>query len=139
MVDRPSDLIRRLHRAFNERDADTLRGCLAPDACWHVAGTSPMAGSFRGREQAWAEHFEPLWPSPARVEDRELLEHGEHVIAVGDAVHNFGDGEQRFETVEVFRLADGLVAERWEFVSGQQALDRLLARGCAAALEQDAG
>jgi len=46
--------------------------------------------------------------------------------------HDFGEGEQGWKGVEVFRLADGEVVERREFTSDQAGLDRLFTRGCPA-------
>lgn len=129
------ELVGRLHRAFNQRHRDGFLGCLAADVVWHAAGTSQMSGTYRGRESVWGELMEPLWPSPARIDELHLVEHGEHVVSLAEAVHDFGQGEARFQTVEVMRVAGGLVAERWEFSSRQAELDRLLARGCAAAAE----
>jgi ketosteroid isomerase-like protein len=132
-----AERVRTLHQAFNARDRDGLLACLAADVRWHVPGESPMAGTYAGRDELWTRYLEPLWPSPARVEAEQVIERGEHAVAVGDAVHDFGKGERRFPTLEVFRLDGGLIGERWEFTSGQRELDEMLIRGCAAALEQE--
>lgn len=130
-------VVRSAHEAFNQRDRDAFLARLAEQVVWHVPGDNPMAGTYAGRERLWEGFMEPMWGSPARIEDREVLVNGDHVVATGEAVHNFGDGERRFETVEVLRVDDGHVVERWEFTSGQTELDELLTRGCAAALGQD--
>jgi ketosteroid isomerase-like protein len=127
-----AEVVRGLHGAFNRRDRDALLGCLAEDVAWHVGGDSPLAGTFDGRESLWEDSLEPLWMSPARVEDHAVLEHGEHVVALVEWFHDFGQGEQGWKGVEVFRLAGGRVVERREFVSHQAELDRLFIRGCPA-------
>ncbi len=127
-----AEVVRAVHRAFNDRDRDALLGCLAQDVSWHVAGDEPLAGSYEGRSGLWEGYLEAMWPSPARVEDRDVREQGEYVVAFATAIHNFGEGEQSWETVEVFRLDGGRVVERWEFTSDQAELDRFLTRGCAA-------
>lgn len=126
-------VVRTLHQAFNNRDRDALLGCLAQDVSWHVAGDHPLAGTYEGRSGLWEGFFDPMWPSPARVECNDVREHGEYMVAFETAIHNFGEGERSWETVEVFRLDGGRVVERWEFTSGQAELDRFLTRGCAAA------
>ncbi len=126
------ELVRKLHDAFNQRDREALLGCLSEDVRWHVAGDGPFAGSFEGRDGVWEGVAEPLWESPARLEDRELLEHGEHVVALVEWFHNFGEGERAWKGVEILRLANGLVAERSEVISNQAELDRLFIRGCPA-------
>jgi ketosteroid isomerase-like protein len=128
-------VVRRLHQAFNERERAAMLECLAEGVVWQVAGDHPLAGTYEGRDRLWEDYLEPMWASPARIEDVAVRGHGEYVIAAGYAVHDFGEGEQRFETVEVLRLEDGRVIERSEFTSGQAEVDRLITRGCAAALE----
>lgn len=133
-----AEVVRRLHRAFNDRDRDALLACLAEDACWHVAGENPSSGTHEGRDAIWADVFEPLWPSPAQVDEHDVVVHGDHAVAFGAEVHDFGDGPQTWPTVEVLALRDGRVTERVAFTSGQAELDAFLIRGCAAALEPDA-
>ena len=128
-------VVERLHDAYNRRDRAALLACLANDVVWHVEGDNPSAGVYDGRERVWDAVFEPLWASPARIRDDELLEHGEHVIALQRALHNFGDGERSWQAVEVLRIAANHVAERWEFTSDRASLDALLRRGCAAAID----
>ncbi len=135
--DSSTGLVRRSHQAFNDRDREAFLGSLAEDVVWHVAGEHPLAGTYAGRAALWEGFMDPMWASPARVEDRDVFEHGDHVVAVGDAIHDFGEGQARFATVEVFRVDGGRLAERWEFTSRQAELDRFLTRGCAAAAGLD--
>lgn len=125
-------LVRRLHQAFNDRDRDRMLACVTDDVRWHVPGDHPMAGSYRGRDRLWEDLLQPLWPSPARVEARDVIVHGDHVVALTDEIHDFGGGERAWKTVETFALADGRVTQRWAFTSGQAELDAFLTRGCAA-------
>lgn len=127
-----SDVVRRLHEAFNARDAAGLWDCLAPDVAWHVEGAHPMAGTYAGRDVLWANYLEPLWPAPFSVAADQIVEHGEYVVAVGQQVHNFGDGDHAWQTVEVFRVDGDVVCERHAFTSNQAELDRLLGAGCPA-------
>lgn len=127
-----ADVVGRLHEAFNRRDREALLDCVARDVVWQVAGEGPLAGTFDGRDSLWEGSLEPLWMSPARVEHHAVLEHGEHVVALVEWFHDFGEGEQGWKGVEVFRLAGGQVVERREFTSRQTELDRLFARGCPA-------
>ena len=124
-----------LHEAYNRRDRDALLALLADDVVWNVPGTSDMAGSFAGREKVWRRVFAPMWPTPARVYARDVVEHEDQVVALVEWRHNFGDGEQGWTGVEVLRLVDGLIVERHEHMSRQAELDRLFERGCAAVAE----
>lgn len=124
-------VVRALHDAFNDRDEERFLGCLAEDVVWQVEGDHPLAGVYEGRDRVWEEYFGPLWASPARYGDGSILAHGDHVVSLTEALHNFGEGERAWKTVEVFRVADGAVTERWARTSAQEELDAFLTRGCA--------
>lgn len=123
-----SNVLSRLHRAFNERDAEAARGLLAEDVVWHVPGRHPMAGTMTGRDQVWERYLAPIWDSPARVEDHAGLHHPahDHVAVLHEVVHDFGDGERRLRGLEVARVRGGQVAERWEFEQDQEQVDALI-------------
>lgn len=130
-----AQVVRALHDAFNDRDEERFLGLLAEDVTWHVEGDHPMAGAYTGRDGAWDGYFGPMWASPARYGDGQVLSHGEHAVALTEMFHNFGQGERGWKTVEVLRIADGKVVERWASTSGQGELDTFLTRGCEAAAE----
>lgn len=128
-------IVSRLHEAYNRRDRDALLALLTDDVVWHVPGTSSNAGTFVGHDGIWKGVFGPMWPTPARVVARDVVEHEDQLVALVEWRHNFGDGEQAWTGVEVLRLVDGLVAERHEHMSRQAELDVLFERGCAAVQE----
>lgn len=128
-------IVRDLHDAFNARDREGFLALLADDVVWHVEGENPMAGVYHGRDGAWEAYFGPLWASPQRYRDGQVLRHGEHVVALAEVVHNFGEGERAWETVEVLRVVDGRVTQRWATTSGQRDIDSFMTRGCAADVE----
>ena len=127
-TDRTSNVLTTLHRAFNERDAETFRALLAEDVIWHIPGNHPMAGTYEGLEGMWEGFAARMWGSPARIEDHGALHHPdhEHVAVLFDVIHDFGKGEQRFKGLEVARVRDGQVAERWAFDEREEDLDRLI-------------
>lgn len=131
----PAQIVRALHDAFNARDRETFLGCLADDVAWQVEGDHPLARTYTGRDGAWDAYFGPLWASPQRYREGQVISHGEHVVALAEVVHNFGEGERSWKTVEVLRVSHGRVTHRWATTSGQAEIDVFLTRGCAAALE----
>lgn len=131
----PAQVVRDLHDAFNARDEKAFLSLLADDVAWHVEGDNPMSGVYTGRDSAWDAYFGPLWAAPARYGDGRLITHGDHVVALTEVVHNFGEGERAWKSVEVLRVADDTVAERWASTSGQRDIDSFLTRGCAADAE----
>lgn len=126
--DPATNVLTRLHRAFNERDAETARGLLADDVVWHVSGDHPVAGTYRGRDQVWEHYVARFWPTPAHLVDHAALSHPDHrlVAVLHEVVHDFGDGEIRLGGIEVARTADGQITERWEYGEDQALVDRII-------------
>jgi uncharacterized protein len=121
-----SALHRAYQRAFEERDRQALLELIDEDAQWHVFGDSAMAGTVRGRDEIWERFFAPQWDTPRQMEIHDVLDNGEHVVALGEVSFPGEDGEVRFKTVEVYHHAGGRLTERWFFVDRRQDLDRLL-------------
>lgn len=85
-----------------------------------------MAGTVRGRDKIWEKFFAPQWDTPRQLEVHDLLDNGEHIVALGAVSFAGADGDVRFKTVEVYHDGEGLLTERWFFVDRRQELDRLL-------------
>lgn len=88
-----------------------------------------MAGTYEGVEQVWSNFFGPLFSRPdARVEDHASLMHPdhEHVAVLIDVVRDFGDGERHIRGIEVARVSDGKIKQRWAFDEDQDEVDRLM-------------
>jgi ketosteroid isomerase-like protein len=113
-------------RAFLDRDKPALLSLIAEDAKWHVFGDSAMAGTVQGRDQIWETFFAPQWETPRQAQIHDVLDNGEHVVALGEVSFSGAEGEVRFKTVEVYHHKDGVLTERWFFVDRRQELDRLL-------------
>ena len=45
------DLLRQGYQAFATDDIDTVLSLFAQDIVWHMAGTSQLAGDYRGHQQ----------------------------------------------------------------------------------------
>lgn len=129
-TDTPTNVLTRLHNAFNERDAEAFRALLADGVVWHVPGNHPVAGTYHGREEVWERYIAPFWSTPAQITDHAALSHPDYqlVAVLYEVVHDLGDGEVRLPGIEVARLADGQVTERWEFEEDQAEVDRLITR-----------
>jgi uncharacterized protein len=44
-------LVRRIMKAFAEKEGFALRDCFAENAVWHVPGSGVMSGTYRGRTE----------------------------------------------------------------------------------------
>lgn len=129
MADHPDvEIIKRGHKAFNDRDFDALKECFTEDVRWHTPGHSPMAGTVVGRDALMSEFFEAQRDRPVRVEAHDVLANGEHLVSI-DTLHVEAGGETKsFDAVEVCHTRDGKISERWALVTDQQGLDETLAQ-----------
>ena len=113
-------VIDRLHEAqarlYAEGDPGAVRALLSEHVAWHVPGTSPIAGSYHGRD-AVIEYMlarRQLADGTFRMHRLDILTGGGQTVAVltdGEAVT--GGTVRRWSTVGLYRLEDGRVAECW--------------------------
>jgi uncharacterized protein len=111
----------RVVREFHERqrrfyaggNAEPLREMLADDVAWHVPGRSPIAGEHEGIEavMAYFEQRRKLARATFRVHVREVLSSGDLVVQLAGGTAELGGSERAWETVGVFRVRDGKIAE----------------------------
>jgi hypothetical protein len=87
-------------------------------------------GSGRNRSRTQRDLGQVLraavWDEPRQLDVHDVLESGQHVVALGEVSFAGTDGAVRFKTVEVYHHEDGRFTERWFFVDRRQELDRLL-------------
>jgi ketosteroid isomerase-like protein len=83
---RGSALHRAYQRAFEQRDREALLELIAEDAQWHVFGDSALAGTVRGRKDIWDRFFAPQWDAPRQLDVHDVLESGQHVVALGEGL-----------------------------------------------------
>jgi RNA 2',3'-cyclic 3'-phosphodiesterase len=128
----PLSVVRRFHAEQARLYAGSgsvggVRELLADDVVWHVPGASAIAGEHRGVEAVLA-----YMDARRRIMDGtfRVLVHGAAVIA--DRVvqlaggHALRDGrEVGWETVGVFRVAGGRIAECWLVPFDQAAFDAI--------------
>jgi ketosteroid isomerase-like protein len=108
-------------REFHERqrafyaggDAEPLREFLTDDVVWHVPGRSPIAGDHEGIEavMGYFERRRALARATFRVRVREVLASGDLVIQLAGGTAELGGSEVAWETVGIFRVRDGRIAE----------------------------
>ena len=128
----PVSVVRRFYDAqarvyAGSAPADSLMGVLDEGVVWHVPGASAIAGEHRGIE-AVLEYFD----TRRRMTDStfRVTVHGAAVIA-GRVVqlaggHGLRDGrEVTWETVGVFRVVDGRIAECWLVPFDQAVFDQI--------------
>jgi RNA 2',3'-cyclic 3'-phosphodiesterase len=121
----PLSVVRRFYEA--RAAGSEVAQLLTDDVVWHVPGTSAIAGEYRGVEAvlSYMDARQRLMDGTFRV-----TVHGSSVIA-GRVVqlaggHALRDGaEVAWETVGVFRVLEGRIAECWLIPFDQAEFDRI--------------
>ena len=111
----------RIVREFHERqgrfyaggEAEPLREMLTDDIVWHVPGRSPIAGDHSGIEgvMGYFERRRALARRTFRVHVRDVLASGDLVVQLAGGTAELGGDEVEWETVGIFRVRDGRIAE----------------------------
>jgi ketosteroid isomerase-like protein len=118
-------LVREGYDAFLRGDLSAVAGFLAPDAAWHVAGTSPLAGVYKGHEELFA-FFGRLYEmtgGTVAIHARDILASDDHAIVLTTLTASRGDRHLEDDGVAVFKIADGKAYEIWVFAEDQARMD----------------
>ena len=110
-----------------EGDAAAVAALLTDDIAWHVPGRNAIAGDYRGVDEVlgYFARRRDLARGSFRVEIRHTLADDELVMQLAGGRAEI-DGEQReWETVGVYRITDGLIAECWLVPFDQHAFDEI--------------
>src|SRR5215218_1091381 len=117
------------HAAFYAGGDDTaaLRGLLTDDIVWHVPGRSPIAGHYHGHQEvldyfaARRAHAKAIF----RVQPRAILADDERAVQLADGQLERDGRLRSWQTVGVFRIAGGKIAECWLVPFDQYLFDEL--------------
>lgn len=118
-------LIRDGYDAFLRGDLEAVAAFLAPDAAWHVAGNSPLAGVYKGHEELFA-FFARLFEmtgGTVSLTARDILASEDHAIVLTTLKASRGDVHLEDDGVAVFKIADGKATEIWVFAEDQARMD----------------
>ena len=112
--------------AYGAMDRDLVGEALAPEAVWHVGGTHPFSGDYRGRD-AILDYFERTAAETAqslRLEPVELMADGGHGAAFLRVTAARGEKRLDVTMAEAFRFdEDGRITEFWAHANDQAAID----------------
>ena len=84
MTAQNAELIQRAYQAFSGGDLATVFGILGQDITWHVPGSSPLSGDYKGREQV-ASFFGAtmeLSGGTFTIDVRDILAQGDQVVVL---------------------------------------------------------
>jgi PPOX class probable F420-dependent enzyme len=108
-------------------DTTVLRGLLADDIVWHVPGRSPIAGHYHGHQEVLGYFAARRARAKAtfRVQSRAILAGDERAVQLADGQVERNGQLRTWQTVGVFRIADGKIAECWLVPFDQYLFDEL--------------
>ena len=123
-------LVRRIMKAFAEKEGFALRDCFAEDAVWHVPGSGVMSGTYRGRTEIF--RFLARLPKLTNGTYRSTF-----IDALASAERGAGlyraRGEREGRSIDIdqlllFTIRDGLVTEVLALPSDPLAFDAFWAQ-----------
>jgi len=108
-------------------DTATLRGLLADDVAWHVPGRSRIAGHYHGHQEVLGYFAARRAHAKAtfRVHARAILADDQRAVQLADGRMERDGQLETWQTVGVFRIADGKIAECWLVPFDQYRFDEL--------------
>jgi YbgC/YbaW family acyl-CoA thioester hydrolase len=121
------EFLARQREMYAGGDLAAVERLLAEDVIWHVPGTSPIAGDYRGRE-AVTGYFRlrrELAGGAIRIGKGGEAHHEEAVVQLADGRAQLGGREVVWRTAGVYRVADGRIAEAWLVPLDQEHFDRV--------------
>ncbi len=124
------DIVRRCYQAFNEADIATLDAHYAEDVTWTTPGSSPVAGTARGKGAVFAQYgrYGEASGGTFRAELDEVFEAPDGRVV---GLHR-NTGERNGTSLDtacciVFTLEDGLLTSGTEFFFDQTLWDQFWA------------
>jgi len=109
------DLVRRGYEAFATGDMATLNEFFDDDIVWHAPGTSEVSGTFRGKNEVFAnlQKNVELTGGTFKLDIHDVLADDEHAVTLLRATAQRDGKTLDDNTVQVFHIKDGKVTESW--------------------------
>lgn len=129
-------IIARIHEAFNRRDLDAIAAELTDDVVFHqIPGIRGAPPTTQGRD-AVLQGFEMMMRlGEQRIEDHNAESLAGFVVGVSTTTLTVGGTEQQMQLIDVCRLRDGKLAERWAMVDRPSEASAILANFAGQAAE----
>jgi uncharacterized protein len=121
------EFLARQREMYAGGDLAAVEELLAEDVVWHVPGTSPIAGDYRGRE-AVTGYFRlrrELAGGAIRITKGGEAHHEQALVQLADGRAPLGGLEVVWRTAGAYRVADGRIAEAWLIPLDQEHFDRV--------------
>jgi acyl-CoA thioesterase FadM/ketosteroid isomerase-like protein len=122
-----TEFLARQREMYAGKDLDSVEALLAEDVVWHVPGTSPVAGDYRGRDAVigYFRRRRELAGGSITVTKSTDAHHDEALVQLADGRASLGGQQAMWRTAGVYRVAGGRIAEAWLVPLDQEDFDRL--------------
>jgi ketosteroid isomerase-like protein len=121
-------VLRAYAQAWLASDLEKVLASYHEDIELHYMGESPLAGTHRGRDAAFAVLAQASTRTARKLIDVEDVLAGESLGAL-IAVEDLGDPPQRARRVLLYRVQDGKLRECWLFDENQRFIDAMWSKG----------
>jgi ketosteroid isomerase-like protein len=114
-------------RAYADGTLEPLRELLAPDVVWHVPGRSAIAGDHVGIDAviAYFDRRRSMTDATFRITIHGASLIADRVVQLAGGIAVRDGDSVSWETVGVFRVSDGRIAECWLVPFDLYAFDRI--------------
>ena len=114
--------------AFMKGDRETLAATMAEDVIWHVPGSNPFAGEFRGKAEVLGR-FQRMAEAGINLafdDIHDVVGNEDHVVALVTLSVTAGGGSATTNSVQVYHVKDGKMTEFWGMNENQADIDALM-------------
>jgi ketosteroid isomerase-like protein len=123
-------LMQRYLDTFAEGDLDGLMDFFAPDVVWHVAGSHPLAGDYRGQQELLG-YFRQARDETAgslKLDPGSIMASDDHIAMFLRVTGERAGKRVDVEMAQAFTVdSNGKLAEFWSMADDQDALDEFWA------------
>lgn len=120
-------IIGRIHAAFNRRDLDGIAAELTEDVVFHrIPGVEGAPPTLQGRDAVVEQFRSMMQLGEQTVEHHNAEALAGFVVGVGTATLQLPGGGRSVRIIDVCRLRDGKLAERWAMFDRPDELERIV-------------
>ena len=120
-IEANKEVVKAFFAAFNRGDVDAALDLLANDMTWTLTGTTPLSGTYRGKDSVHDDFFGKVMQqvdhdAPLEINVIELIAEGDKVVArtEGRVTGKYGPYNNTY--CHVFTVTDGLIRANMEFL-----------------------
>ena len=110
-------------QAFADGDMATMKSLFAADATWHFAGRNRWSGDYTGPDSIVEYMTGVAGEAAIDNEAHAILADDDHVVVIGKTSSSRNGKSFRGNTVYVFHVSDGQIAEAWAVPADQYGSD----------------